>query len=110
VQAHEGIVLEIEPQPVLEPRLLQPGVTVDVDLGGERQPSRQADGDQAPLGIQGVRVQGALVAALVDQARAILAGAELETRAGLPAIEGADQALEEGPLAEDRINQLVLAV
>jgi hypothetical protein len=34
----EGVVLEVEPQPSSEHLLGQPGVAIDVDLDGEREP------------------------------------------------------------------------
>ena len=88
----------------------QPGVAVDVDLDGEREPGRQADVDQAQLGIEEVEVQDALLPARVDQAGAVLAGDQLEAGAALHAAEDADQALEDRSLSEDLIDQLVLAM
>ena len=64
---------------------------------------------RAQLGIEEVEVQDALLSALVDQAGPVLAGDELEAGAAFHAAENTDQALENGPLSEDLIDQFVLA-
>ena len=111
VQGREGVVLEVEPQPSLEHLLGQPGVAVDVDLDREREPGRQADVDQAQLGIEEVEVQDALLPPRVDQARSALAGGQPEAGAALHAAEDDDQALDQvGSLSQDLIDQLVLAM
>src|SRR4029079_354120 len=85
-----------KPRTPLEHLLFQPGVAVDVDLDGEREPSRQAAVDQAQDGIEEVKVQDALLAALVDQAGPVLGGDELETGTAFHAAEATDQDLEDG--------------
>src|SRR6516165_1371779 len=109
VQGREGVVLQVKTQPSLEHLLFQPGVTIDVDLDGQREPSRQADVDQPQLGIEKVEVQDALLAALVAQAGAGLGGDELEAGTAFHTAEDTDQALENGPLPENLIDQFVLA-
>ena len=86
---------------------LQPGVAVDIDLDREGEPSGQADVDLAQLWIDEVEIEHALGSARVDQSRTPLAVDELEARASLHAAEDADQPINDGPLSQDLLDQLL---
>jgi hypothetical protein len=73
----------------------QPVVTVDVDLGGEREPGLDPNVTQAELRIEKVEIEDALRATGEDQPRPAVAVAEFDRAAGLLATEDADQALAE---------------
>ena len=100
----------VNPSLSLEHLLGQPGVAVDVDLDGEREPGRQPDVDQAQVGIEEVEVEHALLPACVDQAGAVLAGDQLEAGAAFHAAEDADQPFADRPLSQELVDELVLAV
>ena len=95
---------------MFEHLLCQPGVAVDVDLDGEREPGRQPDVDQAQLGIEEVEVEHALRSACVDQAGPVLGVDQLEAGAAFHAAEDADQPFADRPLSQQLVDQLVFAV
>ena len=61
IQRNEGIVLLGESQPPLQHLLSQPGMTVDANLGSEREPSGEPDVNQAQIRIKEIKVQDALL-------------------------------------------------
>ena len=100
----------VNPSLSFEHLLSQPGVAVDVDLDGEREPSRQPDVDQAQVGIEEVEVEHALRPACVDQAGAVLGVGQLEAGAAFHAAEDADQPFADRPLSQKLVDELILAV
>src|SRR5262249_55501136 len=82
---------------------------IDVDLDGEREPSLQADGDQAELGIEEVVVEDPLLSGSADELRPIGAGDQRQGGAGFWGAEDADESLGDALVADEVLGPRVLA-
>src|SRR5713101_7701215 len=110
IELGEGVVMLHEADARVEELPGQPVVAVDVDLGGEREPSLHADVAEAEFRIQEVEVEDALGPAGEGEPGPTIAVAEFDRAAGLLAAEDADEALAETAFADLLLHEVFLAV
>ncbi len=106
----EGVVLLDEAELGVNHLPGQPVVAVDVDLDGKREPSLQADVDQAELRIEEVEVQHPLRPTSEDEPRTFRAVQQLHRAASFHAAEDGDQAFGDAARSDVLGNEGFLAL
>jgi hypothetical protein len=85
-------------------------MTVDANLGSEREPGGEPDVNQAQIRIKEIKVQDALLPPRVDQAGTILTVLDFEAWAALHAAKNADESLADRTLSQDLVDNRFLAM